>query len=94
MRPREGRFTAWDVERLVHLTKDFPRIRVSLDAIREINEADLQFPIILSSEGRAMGGIHRVLKALLNGSASIEAVRFEHDPEPDFVNVAIDELPE
>jgi hypothetical protein len=41
-----------------------------------------------------MDGMHRVLKALLNGSASIEAVRFEHDPEPDFVNVAIDELPE
>ncbi|MEN3371391.1 MAG: hypothetical protein V7609_3534 [Verrucomicrobiota bacterium] len=59
-----------------------------------INETDLDFPIILSSEGRVMDGMHRVLKALLGGWQSIEAVQFEHDPEPDFVDVAIDDLPE
>jgi hypothetical protein len=113
LRPHQGRFTAWDVHRLVQLSKDFPRIRVPLDAIREIdephwfsggaqeatcravmehartiNEADLQFPIILSSEGRVMDGMHRVLKAVLNGFESIEAVRFERDPEPDFIDVS------
>jgi hypothetical protein len=119
LRPNQGRFTAWDVQRLVDLTKDFPRVRVPLEAIREIeephwfsggaqdatcravmeharmiNEVDLDFPIILSSDGRVMDGMHRVLKALLSGWKTIEAVRFEHDPEPDFVDVAIDDLPE
>lgn len=118
MRPNHGRFIAWDIDRLVLLTKDFPRIQVPLEAIREIDEphwfsggaqdatcravmeharmiseADLDFPIILSSDGRVMDGMHRVLKALLNGLQSIEAVRFERDPEPDFIDVAIDDLP-
>ena len=118
LRPNQGRFTAWDVDRLVSLTKDFPRVCVPLEAIREIdephwfsggpqeatcravmeharmiNEADLSYPIILSSEGRVMDGMHRVLKALLDGCESIEAVRFEVDPEPDFVDIAIDDLP-
>src|SRR5215831_14062017 len=30
-----------------------------------INEADLAFPIILSSDGRVMDGMHRVAKALI-----------------------------
>jgi hypothetical protein len=68
--------------------------RAVMEHARTINEADLQFPIILSADGRVMDGMHRVLKAVLNGAASIEAVRFEHDPEPDLVNVAINELPE
>ncbi|HEV2839900.1 MAG TPA: hypothetical protein VGW39_01110 [Chthoniobacterales bacterium] len=117
LRPNQGRFTAWDVDRLVLLTKDFPRIRVPLDAIREIdephwfsggaqdatcravmehakliNEADLSFPIILSADGRVMDGMHRVLKALKDGLQSIEAVRFQRDPEPDFIDVALDDL--
>jgi hypothetical protein len=118
LRPNKGRFTAWDVDRLVLLTRDFPRLHVPLEAIREIdephwfsggaqdatcravmeharliNEADLAFPIILASDGRVMDGMHRVLKAALEGRQSIEAVRFETDPEPDFVDVAIDDLP-
>lgn len=118
LRPNQGRFAAWDVDRLALLTKDFPRIQVPLDAIREIdeshwfsggaqdatcravmeharmiNEADLSFPIILSSDGRVMDGMHRVIKALLNGVQSIEAVRFDREPEPDFIDVALDDLP-
>lgn len=118
MRPSHGRFIAWDVDRLVLLTKDFPRIRVPLEAIREIDEphwfsggaqaatcravmeharmiseADFDFPIILSADGRVMDGMHPVVKALLNGLQSIEAVQFERDPDPDFVDVTIDDLP-
>jgi hypothetical protein len=40
-----------------------------------------------------MDGMHRVAKAMLHGLNSIEAVRFEHDPEPDFVGVDPDNLP-
>jgi hypothetical protein len=117
LRPNQGRFIAWDVDRLIQLSKDFPRIRVPLEAIREIdephwfsggaqdatcravmeharmiNEADLAYPIILSADGRVMDGMHRVLKALLKGWQSIEAVQFERDPEPDFIDVTIEDL--
>ena len=67
--------------------------RAVVDHARMIAEADLGFPIILSSDGRVMDGMHRVAKAVLAGLESIEAVQFEKDPEPDFVGVLPDELP-
>ena len=60
---------------------------------RLIEEADLGYPIILSSNGRIMDGMHRVLKAFMLGESHIRAVRFLTDPEPDFVGVDPDELP-
>ena len=61
---------------------------------RLIDEANFAFPIILSSDGRIMDGMHRVLKALINGRSQIEAVRFEIDPDPDYVGVLDpDDLP-
>ena len=60
---------------------------------RLINEADLDYPVILSSDGRIMDGMHRVLKALMQGESHIRAVRFLTDPEPDFVGVDPDDLP-
>lgn len=114
-RPGEVGLRAWDVDRLVRLSRDLKVVRVPLASIREIdesywgpsmtcrnvaeharliNEADLRFPIILSSDGRIMDGMHRVLKALLQGQSHIEAVRFETDPEPDFRKVLNpDDLP-
>lgn len=50
-----------------------------------IYEADLSFPIILSARGLVMDGIHRIARAWLNGQATIAAVQFDHDPEPDAV---------
>ena len=108
---------AWDVDRLVALTKDFPRLHVPLTSIRELDEpfwfgnndtptcravvgharlieaADLRFPIILSSDGRVMDGMHRVGKAALLDRPTIEAVQFTNDPEPDYIGVHPDELP-
>jgi hypothetical protein len=64
------------------------------DHARLIAEANLDFPIILSSDGRVMDGMHRVLKALIEGRTHILAVRFENDPEPDHVDVTEpDDLP-
>ena len=40
-----------------------------------------------------MDGMHRVTKAVLLGRATIEAVRFSVDPEPDYVGVSPDKLP-
>ena len=60
---------------------------------RLINEADLSFPILLSSDGRVMDGMHRVAKALIENQPSVPAKRFVHDPEPDHVGKQPDELP-
>ena len=38
-RPSERGYKAWDVDRLVALTKDFPRIQVALSDLRELDEA-------------------------------------------------------
>jgi hypothetical protein len=117
-RPSARGLQAWDVDRLVALTRDLPRFRIALAAIFEldeaywfsggaseatcravvehvrfIEEADLSFPIILSSDGRVMDGMHRVGKALLHGQEDIEAVRFVRDPLPDYVGVDPEELP-
>ena len=60
---------------------------------RLIAEADLLYPVILSSDGRVMDGLHRVLKALMRGETHILAVRFAVDPNPDFEGVDPDDLP-
>lgn len=111
-------YYAWDVDRLVTLTKNFQRQQVRLHAIREIDEnfwfggkndeptcraivehirlieeADLSYPIILSSDGRVMDGMHRVIKALLKDQETIEAVQFHQDPKPDYEDVQPDDLP-
>src|SRR3954464_4464626 len=92
---------AWDVDRLIELTKGFMRQRVPLASIREIDEVywsnegtaqltcrgvveharlmqecGFDYPVILSSDGRVMDGMHRICKALLLGHTDIEAVRF------------------
>ena len=58
-----------------------------------IAEADLTYPIILSSDGRVMDGMHRAAKAILEGRDVIAAKQFVHDPEPDYVGVDPDVLP-
>ncbi len=58
-----------------------------------ILETDLAHPIILSADGRVMDGMHRVCKAWLEEQKTIAAVRFRQDPEPDYVDVNVDELP-
>jgi hypothetical protein len=37
-RPTPGGFSAWDVDRLIQLTRPFPRRRVALTDIRELGE--------------------------------------------------------
>ena len=67
--------------------------RQVVEHARLIEECDLAFPVILSSDGRIMDGMHRVCKALLLGRDRIQAVRFLHDPEPDYIDVHPDNLP-
>ena len=60
---------------------------------RLIRETDLAYPIILSSSGRVMDGMHRVCKALLKNRATVDAVQFTQDPEPDYVDADVEALP-
>lgn len=62
------------------------------DHARLIAEADLGYPILLSSDGRVMDGMHRVARALTEGRRVIAARRFPHDPEPDHVGVRPEDL--
>jgi|ERR1700733_3114807 len=78
----------WARERAQPLT-----CREIVEHTRLILDCDLAFPIILSSDGRVMDGMHRACKALLEGLHDIEAVRFIHDPAPDYVGVNPDDLP-
>jgi hypothetical protein len=116
--PGETGLDAWDVDRLVLLSKDLPVREIALDSIDEIDtnywfdygpldptvrrvvehirlvqDADLSYPIILGSDGRVMDGMHRIARALLNGDATIRAVQFEVQPEPDFRNCSPGDLP-
>jgi len=72
---------------------DSPTCREIVEHTRFIEEADLTFPVILSSDGRVMDGMHRVAKALLQGRTHIDAVRFLRDPDPDYVGVNPEDLP-
>jgi len=70
-----------------------PTCRDVVEHCALIEAADLAHPIILDSGGRVMDGMHRICKALLRGLTTIEGVRFEQDPEPDFVGVDEADLP-
>jgi hypothetical protein len=53
---------------------------------QRINAATFEYPIILNADGSLMDGGHRVCKALLEGRATIRAVRFEAMPDPDEIH--------
>ena len=108
---------AWDIRRLMDLSRGFEVRKVPLSEIRELDEeywfgfgtkptcrtiadhvklvdaADLSFPIILDASGRIFDGMHRVVKALVEGFPEIDAVQFAQNPTPDYVGREPDELP-
>jgi hypothetical protein len=70
-----------------------PTVRSIADHVRLVQAADLSYPIIVSPEGRVMDGMHRVVRALVEGRATISAVRLPLLPEPDYRNCHPDDLP-
>lgn len=78
----------WAMENANQLT-----VRQIAEHARLAFESDLGYPVILSSDGRVMDGMHRICKAVVEGHKDIEAVRFVRDPEPDFIDVNPDDLP-
>jgi hypothetical protein len=112
--PSDEGVDAWDVDRLVQLSRDLPVKQVPLtsiweldtpywsqpltvrdvaDHVRLVQAIDLSYPIILAQDGRVMDGMHRVIRALLEGRETIAAVRFDVQPEPDYRNCDPDTLP-
>ena len=73
--------------------KPAPTVRDIVVHVKLVHECDLSYPIILSSDGRVMDGMHRIVKALSLGHDYIDAVKFETDPEPDHIDVSLDDLP-
>jgi len=65
-----------------------PTCRRVADHAKRIYETTFDYPVILSSAGWVMDGMHRVCKAYLLGWDAIQAVQFVEDPEPDeIINV-------
>ena len=112
--PGENGLDAWDVDRLIELSRGLPVKDVQLSAIWEIDtpywsqpltvrqiaqhvrlvrDVDPSYPIILAADGRVMDGMHRVVRALLEGQETIRAVQFETQPEPDYRNCRPEDLP-
>ncbi|PHQ78565.1 MAG: hypothetical protein COB65_13725 [Thalassobium sp.] len=58
-----------------------------------VQACDLAHPLILCSEGRLMDGMHRAVKAVLENRRTVQVVQFSQTPEPDFMNVSLDDLP-
>lgn len=69
-----------------------PTCRRIIEHMRLVEAADLAYPVILCADGRLMDGMHRVVKAVLEGRTEIQAVRFLSTPEPDHIGVSPDDL--
>lgn len=67
-------------------------VRELVEHARLIRDVDVTYPIILGFDGRVMDGMHRVCRALLDGRATIAAVRFEVHPDPDHRHCFPDDL--
>lgn len=66
----------------VYYTYERLTLRGMVTHINAVNDADLDYPIILDEDGELMDGRHRIMKALLNGEKTIKAVRFDVNPQP------------
>jgi hypothetical protein len=57
--------------------------RAVTEHARQIQDADMSFPIILSAEGEVWDGMHRIARATLDGIPELPAVQFIVNPKPD-----------
>lgn len=60
-----------------------PTINAVLAHMQRVQQADMQYPIIVSADGLVMDGIHRLCRAKLEGWPTVKAVRFINNPPPD-----------
>lgn len=67
----------------VYATWERLTLREMVMHMKAVQDADLDYPIILDEDGEVMDGRHRIMKAILNGLPTIKAVRFQENPPPD-----------
>lgn len=58
-------------------------VALFLYQMKRVQESDLSYPIIQAPDGWIMDGLHRIVKAILQGESTIKAVRLPVLPEPD-----------
>ena len=68
----------FDARRDVH-----PTVRRIAQHARDICDADLDYPIIMTRSGDVLDGAHRIAKAYLHGKQVISAVVLDDWPSPD-----------
>lgn len=58
-----------------------------------VQQVDLSYPILLCAEWRLMDGMHRAVRALMEGHDTVLVKRFPITPPPDYVNRPLEDLP-
>jgi hypothetical protein len=67
-----------------------PTVRRIAQHARDILDADLSYPIIMTQSGDVLDGAHRIAKAYLAGLEVISAVVLEDWPAPDGIIDAVE----
>ncbi len=67
-----------------------PTCRAVGEHFRRVMAVDMRVPVIIGPDGGLLDGMHRVVRAWLDGRTTIEAVRLERMPEADEVLKAED----
>ncbi|ELE2042184.1 chromosome partitioning protein ParB [Vibrio vulnificus] len=69
-----------------------PTCREIAKHCQRINDADLSYPVILTSDYKVFDGMHRIAKKIMLGEESIQVRRFRENPPADEVIVlAVDQ---
>lgn len=59
--------------------------------VKQMQKADLKYPIILAENGTVLDGYHRIVNALVNGKDEIEYVRLLDEDLPPYMEKLKDE---
>lgn len=60
-----------------------PTVRKVVERARDILNADLGYPIIMTASGEVLDGAHRIARAYLEGAQTISAIQIDDWPQPD-----------
>ena len=74
-----------------HVLGDPPTWGALADHCRQAMGTDLTYPIILGPTGDVLDGMHRLMRALVEGRETIAAVQLSEVPPPDRVRPLADE---
>ncbi len=62
-----------------------PTVRRVAERARDIFNADLSYPIVMTASGDVLDGAHRIARAYLQGDKEIAVIVIDEWPEPDGV---------